>query len=166
MTVAACIVPVNPATARPSLVRAEIERQASGTMEDWQQAIVAECGKHASLCRPVLDYLKRTGLLSRCVLLAAEPGGPLLWRFIGQTTVKYMGSAWARSNLGRPAEADERTDFGRVLAASYAEALDIRAPVVNQLRVSGLARPLDYQHTLLGWQDASGTRAVLSCVHA
>lgn len=154
------------AIARPTFVHADIERQPARVMEDWQRDVAAECGRHATLCRPVLDHLKRTGLLSRCVLLAADPGGPLTWRFIGEATIKHMGAAWARTNLGRPAEADERTDFGKVLADSYAEAVDFRAPVVNRVQVAGLARPLDYTHSLLGWRAADGTRAVLSCVHA
>ncbi|HYH17897.1 MAG TPA: hypothetical protein VD995_04705 [Azospirillum sp.] len=154
------------ATVRPAHVHAEIARQPARVMQDWQREVVAECGRHATLCRPVLDYLKRTGLLSRCVLLAAEPGGPMVWKFIGQTTIKHMGAAWARTNLGRAAEADERTDFGKVLADSYAEAIDFRAPVVNRIQVAGLPQPLDYTHSLLGWRSADGTRAVLSCVHA
>lgn len=149
--------------ARPATIHAELERQPVRVANDWMQAVAAECGRHATLCPPVFDFLKRTGLLSRCVLIASDEAGPLTWRYVGQPTIKVMGRGWGRSNLGQPVTEDERADFGDAMGDCYAEAIDTSEAVVNRVRLHGLGRPLVYLHSLIGWQ-ANGRRAVLSCV--
>ena len=148
---------------RPAVVHAELERQPVRVANDWMQEVAAECGRHATLCPPVFDFLKRTGLLTRCVLIASDAGGPLTWRYIGEPTVKVMGRGWGRANLGQPVTADERADFGNTMGTSYAEALATGSAVVNRVHLIGLASPLVYRHSLIGW-EANGRRAVLSCV--
>lgn len=149
---------------RPAIVHAELERQPVRMANDWMQAVAAECGRHATLCPPIFDFLKRTGLLSRCVLIASDPGGPLTWRYVGQPTISVMGRAWGRSNLGQPVTADERADFGNTMGGCYAETIDTGHVLVNRVRLHGLGRPLVYLHSLIGWRASDGRRAVLSCV--
>ncbi|WP_431855295.1 hypothetical protein [Azospirillum sp.] len=149
---------------RPARVHAELERQPVHVANDWMQAVAVECGRHSTLCPPIFDFLKRTGLLSRCVLIASDPGGPLTWRYVGEPTVSVMGRAWGRENLGRPVTVDERADFGDSMNTSYAEAIDTGRPLVNRVRLFGHASPLVYLHSLIGWKASDGRRAVLSCV--
>lgn len=149
---------------RPAIVHAELERQPIRVANDWMQAVAAECGRHRTLCPPIFDYLKRTGLITRCVLIASDPSGPLTWRYIGEPTVSVMGRSWGRANLGRPVLEDERADFGDSMGASYAESVDTGEVLVNRVWLHGLASPLVYLHSLIGWKTSDGRRAVLSCV--
>lgn len=163
MTAVACIIPRG-AAARPTL-HLQISRQRCGTMADWQAAIVAECRRHRTLCRPVFDFLKGSGLLTRCTFLASDtPDGPLVFRHIGAPTLSVLGRAWGRAMLNQPTEDDPHTEFSASINAQYASA--IAGEVVhNRIVMLGpWADGKPYTHALYGWRADDGRRAVLSAI--
>ncbi|PWC98007.1 hypothetical protein [Azospirillum sp. TSO5] len=150
--------------AQPRIVRASLERRPLGEAAEWMRDVAAECCRHPTLSRGVVEYLQHRGLVNQCVLLAAEPSGPLCFQFIGVPTMTVMGRAWARQQIGRAVADADDTEFGDAMFASYEEAVESGQPVFNRIALDGLASPLIYTHTLVGWRDDTGRRAVLSCV--
>ncbi len=154
----------SPASSSPPLLRAHLERRPVKDAAAWMLDVAAECARHSTFNRGIIDYLRACGLVNQCVILAADPGGPLTFRFIGIPTMIVMGRAWARQNLGRPVAQADGTDFGDAMFASYDDAADGTSPVVNRVSLNGLVRPLTYTHSLIGWRDGAGGRVILSCV--
>lgn len=155
--------------ARPLLRRAPptviIDRQRLRRAADWQLAIVDECRRHRSLNPSLVAYLKGSGLLSRCTFLAAAPGEPLVFRFIGQPTVSVLGTEWARRQLGQPEDSDPHRDFATSVGGQYHEAIESGEALYNRIVTRGVtASPFAYDHTLIGWTLPSGERALLSAI--
>ncbi|MGY0794278.1 hypothetical protein ACW7BJ_33440 [Azospirillum argentinense] len=142
-----------------------IHRQPVGVAADWQTGIASECARHEILCPPVFEYLKATGLVTRCVFLSSEDGvGPLLFRYIGLPTRQTLGNAWADAHLGKPDSAPS-ANLADGIDAQYREAIEAGEPLLNRVCVTGLkATPLHFSHLLMGWRLPNGRRALLSAV--
>ncbi len=145
-----------------------IDRRPVNDAADWQQDIRAECRRLRALSPSVFAYLKTTGLLFRCTFLASEGRGqPLLFRYIGAPTLAFLGRSWARQQLGKPDMEDPHHTLAEGVGAQYHEAIDGAEAVFNQVIITGLsAAPKVYTHLLVGWQDGTGRRALLSCLDA
>lgn len=101
----------------------------------------------------------------RCTFLASNgPDAPLTFRYIGAPTIKVLGAKWASDHLGQPEEADPHQVLADGVGAQYREAIEGGEAVFNHalLTMSGVVYP--FTHTLIGWADGAGRRAVLSCV--
>ncbi|QCN95862.1 hypothetical protein D3093_11660 [Azospirillum argentinense] len=143
-----------------------LQRLPMGAAVDWQATIVAECRRLGALSPALFAYLERTGLLERCTFLASDgTDDPLRFRYLGAPTRAFFGRGWARGMLGQPDQDDPHQALAQRFAAEYLEAVEGGTPVLNRVVISGLsAVPLIYTHTLIGWQDRAGRRAVLSCM--
>lgn len=151
---------------RPAAADIEIQRLPLGMAADWQYTVAAHCQRLRTPSAAVFSFLKATGLHARCVLLAGEPGCPLVFRFIGEPSIRFFGASWARRQLGRPEHEDPHGTIAATIGAEYREAMEA-GPVLNRLRIAGLsAVPLVYTHMVFGWRLDTGHRAVLSCLDA
>lgn len=151
---------------RPHHAEVDLQRLPMRDAAPWQAQVMEECRRLGKPCADVFAWLKAAGLHRRCVLLAAGPGERLRFRFIGEPTVRVLGAAWARRQLGQTDADDPHRTMAAVLGVEYREALDA-GPIVNRVTLSGLsASPLVYTHALVGWRLDTGHRAVLSLIEA
>ncbi|MBP2291061.1 hypothetical protein [Azospirillum rugosum] len=134
---------------------------------DWQLAIVEECRRQRTLTPSVFNFLKEQGLLDRCTFLASEGmEQPLVFRYIGGPTVRFLGRAWARQQIGKPDLDDPHQVLAEGVGQQYREAIEGGDPVFNRVTITGLsASPKVYTHMLYGWAPQDGRRALLSCLH-
>ncbi len=152
-----------PGQGTPPLV--DIHPQPLRFASEAQQAVAAACARQASLTGALRAVLKETGLLAHCTLLAAAPGGPLTFRYIGVPTRRILGEEWARGQLGRPDEEDPHQDFSASVGVQYRRAIEGGEPVLNRVFCTGVTpAPFAYTHLLFGFSLPTGERAVLSCV--
>jgi hypothetical protein len=149
-------------TARPVL--AEIHRQPVAVAADWQLTVAEWIRKERSLHPGVVEFLKSTGVLSRCCFLASTDGGPLVMRHLAAATTRIFGLPWARQQLGKPHVDDLHAEYAAAIDRQYREAMEIREPIYNRLSLEGVGpAPIVYSHMLFGW-TCGHRRAVLSAV--
>ena len=155
--------PVEPA---PPEAVVEIHRQPLSFAADWQTNIVDRCRELRTLNPEVFQHLSETGLRRRCVYLSSDGDGPLLFRYIGEPTVRYLGVEWAKSQLGKPDLDDPHQSLAEGIGAQYREAIEGGVPVFNRIMITGLsADPKIYTHVLIGWRLPEGRRALLSLLN-
>ncbi|HYH17220.1 MAG TPA: hypothetical protein VD995_01265 [Azospirillum sp.] len=149
----------------PAAACVEIHRQPVRHALEWQQKIVTLWRRHPTLSPAFHDELVATGLLSRCVFLSSNDGGPLRFRYIGEPTRRVFGNRWADGLIGRYHSEDEYTEFARAIGAEYQDAIESGEPVYNRLLLTGLSRPpINYRHLLLGWSTSDGRQALLALI--
>ncbi|MBK3798655.1 hypothetical protein GAY33_05315 [Azospirillum brasilense] len=155
----------DPPAPAPEVITVDIHRQPEWAALDWQLAIRDLWRDHPTLCPSFKDKLKATGLLPRCCFLASLDNGPLIFRYIGEPTIAFLGREWARYQLGKPDLDDPHQTLAEGVGAQYREAIEGGAPVFNRVMITGLsAEPKIYTHLLLGWRLPDGNRALLSCL--
>lgn len=149
-------------------VAVEIHRQPLWVGTDWQLAIRDLCRRERQFGPPVLDWLRETGLMSNCLLLASDTrAGPLIFRYIGQPSIKFLGRRWAAERLGTPESENPFHELGDGVGEHYHTAIDGGEILLNRIRLVGMsAEPLTYTHLLVGWRASDGRRALLSCLDA
>ena len=145
-----------------------IERLPIHAAADWQSWIINQCRYQKTLSPSVFSFLKGAGLLERCTFLASDgPDSPLLFRYVGAPTVEFLGRAWARQQIGKPDLDDPHHAITEGIGPQYREAIECGEPLFNRVTITGLSASRKvYTHALYGWQDTSGSRAVLSCLAA
>ena len=142
----------------------DVKRMTLGLAADWQRDLMAECRQQRSLSPAVFTYLRSRGILERCVFLASmEARTPLLFRYLGGSTLRVLGRRWGESVLNQPEDADPHSEFAHYIGLQYAEAIEGGEALVNRISVAGVGHPFVYTQALFGWED-SGRRAVLSAV--
>lgn len=145
--------------------RTEIHRQPMAFASDWQQAVLELYRRDRNLNPDFAQRLKAMDLLRRCVFLASDGAGPLLFRYIGEPTISFLGADWARAQLGKPDDQDPHQCLADGVGPQYREAIEGGQPILNRVEITGMsAAPKVYTHLLLGWRRPDGRRALLSCL--
>lgn len=142
----------------------DIYRQSLNVLVDWQEEAVRLWRAHRELSPAFIDDMTAAGLMRRCVVLSSDETGALVFRRIGEPTLRYFGRSWAEDRLGRPHVDDPYSAFAQRIDAEYREAIDGGDPVHNRLVVHGTNTPFIYSHLLLGYALSSGRKAVFALV--
>jgi hypothetical protein len=130
------------------------------------QGVLIDLRRRFPLFEPgAVTAIKATGLISRCLFLAAEGGGPFCFRFIGAASGACLlfGTAWARRALGKPhADVDSCPTFASAIDWEYAAAAGAAEIRLNHVFAAGAApRVLNYRQLVIPWLSPTGDRAIL-----